>query len=111
MNPKKCVFGMKEVEFVGHILKVDGVHFSAEKRGKVFDFPLPRRQKQLKSFLGLMNYFRDHVENLSVLSVPLNDMTIPYKKNGTVVWTHWVWFFPVCPSCPILPGLNLSFHA
>ncbi len=24
---------------------------------------------------------------------------------------HWVWFFPVCPSCPILPGLNLSFHA
>jgi hypothetical protein len=64
------------------------VHFSAEKRGKVLDFPLPRKQKQLKSFLGLVNYFHDHVENLSVLSVPLNDMTIPYKKSGTtVVWT------------------------
>jgi hypothetical protein len=87
LNPKKCAFGMEEVEFVGHILKVDGVHFSAEKRGKVLDFPLPRRQKQPKSFLGLVNYFRDHVENLSVLSVPLNDMTIPYKKSGTVVWT------------------------
>jgi hypothetical protein len=24
---------------------------------------------------------------------------------------HWVWFFPVCPSCPILPGINLSLHA
>jgi hypothetical protein len=24
---------------------------------------------------------------------------------------HWVWFFPVYPSCTILPGLNLSFHA
>ncbi len=78
---------MEEVEFVGHILKVDGVHFSAEKRGKVSDFSLPRKQKQLKSFLGLVNYFRDHVENLSVLSVPLNDMTIPYKKSGTIVWT------------------------
>jgi hypothetical protein len=78
LNPKKCAFGMEEVDLVGHILKVDGMHFSAEKRGKVLDFPFPRRQKQLKSFLGLKNYFRDHVENLSVLSVPL---------NGTVVWT------------------------
>ncbi len=34
-----------------------------------------------------MNYFRDHVENLFALSVPLNGMTIPYKKSGTVVWT------------------------
>ncbi len=34
-----------------------------------------------------MNYFRGHVENLSVLSITLNDMTIPYKKSGTVVWT------------------------
>ncbi len=72
---------------MGHILKVDGVHFSAKKRGKVLDFQLPRRQKQPKSFLGLVNYFRDHGENLSVLSVPLNDMTTPYKKSGTVVWT------------------------
>ncbi len=87
LNPKKCTFGMEEVEFVGHLLKVDGVHFSAEKRGKVLDFPLPRKQKQLKSFLGLANYFRNHVENLSVLSMPLNDMIIPYKKSGTVVWT------------------------
>jgi hypothetical protein len=63
------------------------VHFSAEKWGKVLDFPLPRKQKQLKSFLGLVNYFRGYVENLSVLSVPLNDMTITYKKSGTVVWT------------------------
>jgi hypothetical protein len=86
LNPKKYAFGMEKVEFVGHILKVDGVHFSAEKRGKVLDFLLPRKQKQLKSFLGLVNYFRDHVENSSVLSVPLNDMTIPYKKSGTVVW-------------------------
>jgi hypothetical protein len=78
---------MEEVEFVGHILKVDRVHFSAEERRKVLDFPLPRKQKHLKSFLGLVNYFRDHVENLSVLSKPLYDMTTPYKKSDIVVWT------------------------
>ncbi len=72
LNPKKCSFGMEEVEFVGHILKTDDVHFSSEKRIKVLDFPLPEKQKQLKSFLELVNYFRDHVEGLSVLTKPLN---------------------------------------
>jgi hypothetical protein len=39
LNPKKCAFGMEEVELVGHILKVDGVLFSAEKRGEILGFP------------------------------------------------------------------------
>jgi hypothetical protein len=77
LNPKKCYFGLTEVEFVGHVLKSDGVCFSTEKRTKVLDFPLPVKQKQLKSFLGLVNYFRDHVKDLSktvkpVLEVGLN---------------------------------------
>jgi hypothetical protein len=87
LNPKKCSFGMEEVEFVGHILKTDGVHFSTEKRSKVLDVPLPEKQKHLKSFFGLVNYFKDHVEGLSVLTKPLNDLTTPYKKSSSIMWT------------------------
>jgi hypothetical protein len=50
LNPKKCSFGLAEVEFVGHVLKIDGICFSTEKRTKVLHFALPARQKQLKSF-------------------------------------------------------------
>jgi hypothetical protein len=50
LNPKKCYFGLAEVEFVGHVLKSDGVCFSTENRTKVLDFVLPVKQKQLKSF-------------------------------------------------------------
>jgi hypothetical protein len=50
LNPKKCYFGLAEVEFVGHVLKSDGVCFSTEKRTKVLDFALTVKQKQLKSF-------------------------------------------------------------
>jgi hypothetical protein len=39
LNPKKCCFGLEEVEFVGHVLKSNGVCFSTEKRSKVLDFP------------------------------------------------------------------------
>jgi hypothetical protein len=50
LNPKKCYFGLAEVEFVGHVLKTDGICFSTQKRTKVLDFALPAKQKQLKSF-------------------------------------------------------------
>jgi hypothetical protein len=88
LNPKKCYFGLAEVEFVGHVLKSDGVCFSTEKRTKVLDFALPVKQKQLKPFLGLVNYFRDHVQQgLSYKVKPFNDIMIPYKKSTSIDWT------------------------
>jgi hypothetical protein len=87
LNPKKCYFGLTEVEFVGHVLKSDGVCFSTEKRFKVLNFPLPVKQKQLKSFLGLVNYFRDHVKDLANKVKPLNDIMVPYKKGTSIDWT------------------------
>ncbi len=87
LNPKKCCFGLEEVEFIGHVLRSDGFCFSTEKRSKVLDFPLPVKQKQLKSFLGLVNYFRDHVRGLSHKVKPLNDVMIPYRKGTSIDWT------------------------
>ncbi len=39
LNPKKCSFGLEEVEFVGHVIRPDGVSFSTEKREKCSIFP------------------------------------------------------------------------
>ncbi len=87
LNPKKCYYGLAEVEFVVHVLKIDGVIFPTEKRTKVLDFALPVKQKQLKSFLGLVNYFRDHVQDLSQKVKPLNDIMISYKEGTSIDWT------------------------
>jgi hypothetical protein len=87
LNPKKCYFGRAEMEFVGHVLKTDGICFSTEKRTKVLDFALSAKQKQLKSFLGLVNYFRYHVQGLSHKVKPLNDIMNPYKKVTSIDWT------------------------
>ncbi len=52
------------------------------------DFVLPVKQKQLKSFLGLVNYFRDHVLGFSHKVKPLNnEIMIPYKKGTSIDWT------------------------
>lgn len=90
LNPNKCEFGAEELEFVGHILRSGGMSFSTEKRNKVLDFPCPTTVKQLRAFIGLVNYFRDHVKNISGLVKPLQLMVDECNgQRGTKLkWTH-----------------------
>jgi len=81
LNPKKCRFGMDKVEYVGHVISYEGITFSDEKRVKVLDFPLPNTQKDLQAFLGLVNYFRDHVPDMTGLVKPLRVLIDSKKKN------------------------------
>jgi hypothetical protein len=60
LNPEKCRFGLEIVEYVGHMINKEGLSMSADKRNKVTEFPKPKKFKEMKSFLGLANYFRDH---------------------------------------------------
>lgn len=88
LNPAKCKFGLKEIEYVGHTINEEGLSFSREKLGVVLDFPLPTDHESMKSFLGLVNYFRDHVRNHSIIVKPLSDMVEgKYTKHKRIVWT------------------------
>ena len=71
VNPAKCRFGLSEIEYVGHIIDPAGLSFSKDKKDKVRAFPKPMNCKHVKQFLGLVNYFRDHVENISFLMRPI----------------------------------------
>jgi hypothetical protein len=88
VNPKKTKLGLSSVEYVGHTLSAEGVSFSREKLGKVLDFPLPTDMHTLKSFIGLVNYFRSHVRNMSTMLKPLQDMLSNYHKKTKLVWTE-----------------------
>ena len=86
VNPAKCKFGMTEVEYVGHTISREGLNMSPEKKQKVLDFPVPDTVKQLRGFLGLVNYFRDHVRGHAVICKPLFEMTTQASKR--LVWTE-----------------------
>ena len=87
LNPKKCCLGMSEVEYVGHTVNETGMHFKRSKLDSVLNFELPTYGKQLKSFIGFCNYFRDHVENFSAKMFPLNALLKDYDKRRRLVWT------------------------
>ena len=90
LKPKKCKFGLTTIEYVGRVLTKDGTTMRDETTAKVLDFPLPLYWKQLRGFLGLVNYFRDHIYgNHSEVVKPLQDllkgMSHPTRK---LQWTE-----------------------
>ncbi len=72
INPDKCELGVTQLEFVGHVVDCNGVTMSDENIRKVLDFPLPDNVKALRSFVGLCNYFSDHLRDSSLLLRPLH---------------------------------------
>ena len=76
VNPAKEKFGLSEVDYVGHVIDPTGLTFSKEKRDKVRSFPLPQTMKHLRSYLGLCNYFRDHIPHHSEIMLPLQEMIL-----------------------------------
>jgi transposase InsO family protein len=86
LNPDKCRFGMRSVEYVGHTIDETGLSFSAEKLDEVLQIEPPQHGKELRSFLGLASYFRDHIENLATIAKPLQDMLLDYDKKRKLVW-------------------------
>ena len=61
LNPKKCRFGLDQIEYVGHVINEHGKTFTRDKLDSVVNFPEPKTHGQMLSFLGLANYFRQHI--------------------------------------------------
>ncbi len=70
---------LSEVEYVGHVVSSEGTSFTDEKRLEVLDFPLPDTHRGLLMFIGLANYFRDHVPKITEMLKPLRDMILVAK--------------------------------
>ena len=67
----KCKFLMESVEFLGHVISAEGVLPNKKKVEVVLAAPTPKDVSQVKSFLGLMNYYRKFLPKLSSVLAPL----------------------------------------
>ena len=58
VKPEKYVWKVKEVGFLGVIIREDRVGMEKEKVQRVIEWPVPRSVKDVQKFLGLANYYR-----------------------------------------------------
>jgi hypothetical protein len=72
----KSSFAQKEIKYLGHILNKKGIRHDSKKVEAVQTWPVPRNIHDVKSFLGLVNYFRKFIEHYSeITAVPLTNLT------------------------------------
>ena len=75
LNQEKCEFGKKEIEILGHVISGRGIKPLESRVEAIKNFINPRDVKELQSFLGLVNYCRKFIPDLSIISKPLYDAT------------------------------------
>ena len=89
LKASKCKFGLSKIEYVGRTISKEGISMSQKKINSVLDFPKPMMNTQLRSFLGVANYFKDFVPNHSNVVSPLFKMVDhSAKKQEPVKWTQ-----------------------
>ena len=83
MQLEKCVFGSKEVEYLGHIVSSEGVKPDPKKVQAVKNYPVPKTVRDVRSFVGLVGYYRRFIKHFSDLAKPLTELT---RKNLLFKW-------------------------
>ena len=81
LSEEKCVLAQKEVVFLGHIFSSEGIRPLEEKTDLIATLRKPKTLRELRSFLGVANYYRDHCRNFSKIVAPLNDLLKGPKRS------------------------------
>ncbi|XP_050314887.1 uncharacterized protein LOC126749236 [Anthonomus grandis grandis] len=78
----KCEFLKKDVEFLGHIITAEGVKPNPRKIEAIKNFKIPNTPKEIKSFLGLVGYYRKFIKDFAKITKPLTNCL---KKNVKII--------------------------
>lgn len=85
LKPEKCYFAVSKVKYLGHILSKEGIEVDSSKADALRTFPIPKTQRDIRSYLGLCNYYRRFVQNFSKIATPLNRLL---QKDTKFEWTE-----------------------
>ena len=71
----KCEFWLTEVRFLGHVVSASGVSVDLEKVEAVMNWERLKSVFEIRSFLGLVGYFKRFIEDFSRLAAPMIRLT------------------------------------
>jgi hypothetical protein len=82
-NLEKCVFCTDRVSFLGYVVTPQGIEVDQAKVEAIQGWPVPKTITQVRSFLGLVGFYRHFVKDFSTIVAPLNALT---KKGVPFSW-------------------------
>ena len=83
LNLDKCIFEAPSIEFLGHHTDPDGTTSLPTKISVIQNFPTPTPIKQLRRFIGMINFYRLFIPNSSTILQPLTNLL--QRKNRSIL--------------------------
>ena len=72
---KKCEFWLDKVSFLGHVVTKDDISVDPGKVDAVSNWRRPNTVTEIRSFLGLVGYYRRFIEGFSKITLHLTRLT------------------------------------
>ena len=83
LQPDECELLRKEVNYLGHQITEAGVRPDPRKVLAITTFPTPTTVKQLKTFCGMVSYYRPFIHDCSKVAIPLYRLL---KRDAKFEW-------------------------
>ena len=85
LKPTKCAFGLPEVKILKYILNANGVQTDPDKVAAIANLQPPTTVKEVRSMLGMCNYYRTSLPNYAKVAEPLIELT---RKQVRFTWNN-----------------------
>lgn len=80
LNRDKCKFFQKSINYLGHRIDEHGLHKTEDKVNAIKNSKRPENVSELRTFLGMANYYNKFIQNLASILHPLNSLLCKGKK-------------------------------
>jgi len=88
INSDKCFLGVKSLSFLGYHVSSEGLSPLPAKVEAINAFTLPRTPRQLRSYLGMYQYYAKFVPRCSHFLQPLHTFVASAPKNRPLQWSE-----------------------
>ena len=72
-NPAKCTFGATFRKLLRFVVSKKGIEIDLDKVQAIQDLPLPRTQKEVRNFMGRLNYIARFISQMTAKCDPILD--------------------------------------
>lgn len=86
-RPSKCKFGFNSIQYLGFVVDGQSVKPQFNKVESLLKLPPPTTKKALRSFLGMVSFYRMFIPQASSLTSPMSDM-LRKGIREPLVWTR-----------------------
>jgi hypothetical protein len=81
----KCDFYQKEIQYLGHVISTEGIPGDPEKIRSIMEWPVPKDVADIRSFMGITEFYHRFIEGFSKIAYPINSLQ---NKGSKFNWSR-----------------------